>query len=163
MGFGLRLPHGNTFAVWQSLCRVCDSRHRMTCGHPGPQRRRYRYSVVAGPFVVPMLLLCCSSLCNAFVVSACACVCVCALFTLRFGNTTARGFEPLRAKPNGFLVHHLNHSVTLSCAECTMYCSPSGTRCRVPCPRSIARLLVPAPCLCYRSPTRPFAIAFAIT
>ena len=27
---------------------------------------------------------------------------------------TARGFEPLRAEPNGFLVHHLNHSVTLS-------------------------------------------------
>ena len=30
-------------------------------------------------------------------------------------ETTARGFEPLRAEPNGFLVHHLNHSVTLSC------------------------------------------------
>ena len=30
------------------------------------------------------------------------------------GKTTARGFEPLRAEPNGFLVHHLNHSVTLS-------------------------------------------------
>ena len=29
-------------------------------------------------------------------------------------QTTARGFEPLRAEPNGFLVHHLNHSVTLS-------------------------------------------------
>ena len=29
---------------------------------------------------------------------------------------TARGFEPLRAEPNGFLVRHLNHSVTLSCA-----------------------------------------------
>ena len=31
-------------------------------------------------------------------------------------DPTARGFEPLRAEPNGFLVHHLNHSVTLSCA-----------------------------------------------
>ena len=30
-------------------------------------------------------------------------------------DPTARGFEPLRAEPNGFLVHHLNHSVTLSC------------------------------------------------
>ena len=30
-------------------------------------------------------------------------------------KTTARGFEPLRAEPNGFRVHHLNHSVTLSC------------------------------------------------
>ena len=30
-------------------------------------------------------------------------------------QTTARGFELLRAEPNGFLVHHLNHSVTLSC------------------------------------------------
>ena len=29
--------------------------------------------------------------------------------------STARGFEPLRAEPNGFLVHHLNRSVTLSC------------------------------------------------
>ena len=29
-------------------------------------------------------------------------------------ESTARGFEPLRAEPNGFLVHHLNHSVTLS-------------------------------------------------
>ena len=29
-------------------------------------------------------------------------------------KATARGFEPLRAEPNGFLVHHLNHSVTLS-------------------------------------------------
>ena len=29
-------------------------------------------------------------------------------------TTTARGFEPLRAEPNGFLVHHLSHSVTLS-------------------------------------------------
>ena len=29
-------------------------------------------------------------------------------------EATARGFEPLRAEPNGFLVHHLNHSVTLS-------------------------------------------------
>jgi hypothetical protein len=25
-----------------------------------------------------------------------------------------KGFEPLRAEPNGFLVHHLNHLVTLS-------------------------------------------------
>ena len=33
-------------------------------------------------------------------------------------RTTARGFEPLRAEPNGFLVHHLNHSVTLSCQNC---------------------------------------------
>ena len=29
-------------------------------------------------------------------------------------TATARGFEPLRAEPNGFLVHHLSHSVTLS-------------------------------------------------
>ena len=30
---------------------------------------------------------------------------------------TPVGFEPLRAEPNGFLVHHLNHSVTLSLAS----------------------------------------------
>ena len=29
-------------------------------------------------------------------------------------ETTAKGFEPLRAEPNGCLVHHLYHSVTLS-------------------------------------------------
>ena len=29
-------------------------------------------------------------------------------------TSTARGFEPLRAEPNGFLVHHLSHSVRLS-------------------------------------------------
>ena len=29
-------------------------------------------------------------------------------------KTTAKRFEPLRAEPNGFLIHHLNHSVTLS-------------------------------------------------
>ena len=35
-------------------------------------------------------------------------------------NATARGFEPLRAEPNGFRVHHLNHSVTLSCLRMTL-------------------------------------------
>ena len=30
-------------------------------------------------------------------------------------HPTARGFEPLRAEPNGFLVHLLGHSDTLSC------------------------------------------------
>ena len=34
-------------------------------------------------------------------------------------QTTARGFEPLRAEPNGFLVHHLSHSVTLSWHQAT--------------------------------------------
>ena len=36
---------------------------------------------------------------------------------MKHTKTTARGFEPLRAEPNGFLVHHLNHSVTLSLAS----------------------------------------------
>ena len=46
--------------------------------------------------------------------------CVCLAFksedlaVLDGSAATARGFEPLRAEPNGFLVHHLNHSVTLS-------------------------------------------------
>ena len=31
-----------------------------------------------------------------------------------FRKTTPRGFEPLRAEPNGFLVHLLNHSDTVS-------------------------------------------------
>ena len=29
------------------------------------------------------------------------------------GRATPRGVEPLRAAPNGFLVHHLNYSVTV--------------------------------------------------
>ena len=44
-------------------------------------------------------------------------------------DPTARGFEPLRAEPNGFLVHHLNLSVTLSCAariKTEMFNSVSG-------------------------------------
>ena len=38
-------------------------------------------------------------------------------------KTTARGFEPLRAEPNGFQVHHLNHSVTLSVGIAFNICS----------------------------------------
>ena len=38
-------------------------------------------------------------------------------FTHRKAQTTLRGFEPLRAEPNGFLVHLLNHSDTVSCHE----------------------------------------------
>ena len=34
-----------------------------------------------------------------------------------WAKSTSRGFEPLRAEPNGFLVHHLNHSVTMSVAR----------------------------------------------
>ena len=30
-------------------------------------------------------------------------------------QSTPREFEPLRAEPNRFLVHHLSHSVTVSC------------------------------------------------
>jgi hypothetical protein len=33
-------------------------------------------------------------------------------------KTTPRGFEPLRAEPNGFLVHLLNHSDTVSYVTC---------------------------------------------
>ena len=35
-------------------------------------------------------------------------------FGMGMTKATPRGFEPLRAEPNGFLVHHLNHSVTVS-------------------------------------------------
>ena len=33
-------------------------------------------------------------------------------------QSTPKGFEPLRAEPNGFLVHHLSHSVTVSMKSC---------------------------------------------
>ena len=36
---------------------------------------------------------------------------------MRLQETTARGFEPLRAEPNGFRVHLLNRSDTLSCPK----------------------------------------------
>ena len=42
---------------------------------------------------------------------ACACSNV---VIVAWQQTTPRGFEPLRAEPNGFLVHHLSHSVTVS-------------------------------------------------
>jgi hypothetical protein len=49
--------------------------------------------------------------------------CDAALPTSNYDNAapTARGFEPLRAEPNGFLVHHLNHSVTLSLASSSIF------------------------------------------
>ncbi len=31
-----------------------------------------------------------------------------------FCKTTPKGFEPMWAEPDGFLVHHLNHSVPVS-------------------------------------------------
>lgn len=37
-------------------------------------------------------------------------------FTVACVDTpTSAGFEPARAEPNGFLVHRLNHSATMSC------------------------------------------------
>eukprot|EP00971_Amphidinium_carterae_P230622 4577052-Amphidinium_carterae.1 len=33
---------------------------------------------------------------------------------VELSQSTARGFEPLRAEPNGFLVHLVGHSDTLS-------------------------------------------------
>ena len=33
---------------------------------------------------------------------------------MQWHAATARGFEPLRAEPNGFLVHLLNHSDTVT-------------------------------------------------
>ena len=33
-------------------------------------------------------------------------------------NATPRGFEPLRAEPNGFRVHLLNRSDTVSLEDC---------------------------------------------
>jgi hypothetical protein len=33
------------------------------------------------------------------------------------GTSTPKGFEPLRAEHNGFLVHYLHHSVTGSCSD----------------------------------------------
>ena len=34
------------------------------------------------------------------------------------GKTTPKGFGPSRAEPNGFLVHHLSHPVTVSLQTC---------------------------------------------
>ena len=48
---------------------------------------------------------------------ACVHISMTGIIQCELQKATARGFEPLRAEPNGFLVHHLNHSVTLSCAS----------------------------------------------
>ena len=40
-------------------------------------------------------------------------------------TSTPRGFEPLRAEPNGFLVHHLSHSVTVSLNYICLYNNPN--------------------------------------
>ena len=46
------------------------------------------------------------------------------------GKSTARGFEPLRAEPNGFRVHLLNRSDTLSCRSvCKRFFSLSEGAC----------------------------------
>ena len=42
-------------------------------------------------------------------------------------SPTARGFEPLRAEPNGFLAHHLSHSVRLSMVVPKHVIPSSGT------------------------------------
>ena len=52
-------------------------------------------------------------------------------------KSTARRFEPLRAEPNRFLVHHLNHSVTLSMSKVCKHlahlsCSQSGCKAHAP-------------------------------
>ena len=63
-------------------------------------------------------------------------------------DATARGFEPLRAEPNGFRVHHLSHSVTLSCSlhACTTwpvcYSSESCESCRT----SVHEVMLNTPC-----------------
>ena len=59
-------------------------------------------------------------------------------------KATARGFEPLRAEPNGFLVHHLNHSVTLSCCQVARCVSVRGTGIR--CPHEVSALCVRTRC-----------------
>ena len=38
----------------------------------------------------------------------------CYLYTIKALTTTTTGFEPARVEPNGFQVHRLNHSATLS-------------------------------------------------
>ena len=63
---------------------------------------------------------------------------------VRSKATTPRGFEPLRAEPNGFLVHLLSHSDTVSC---------HGLRAWV---RSLifSTLVFPKACLLQRRPLR---------
>jgi hypothetical protein len=45
-------------------------------------------------------------------------------------KTTPKGFEPSRAEPNGFLVHLLNHSDTVSLAKCKKLIIHSGINVR---------------------------------
>ena len=74
--------------------------------------------------------------------------------TLQMCNATPKGFEPLRAEPNGFLVHLLSHSDTASCVPikttgCTGVIAParegSEASARATAPRCLRRQAAPAP------------------
>ena len=62
-------------------------------------------------------------------------------FSWRACESTTRGFEPLRAEPNGFLIHHLSHSVTLSClfAASPIACQTSRSGHRIQLPGQLRR------------------------
>ena len=64
---------------------------------------------------IALLLLLCAAFCQASVSAQADAWKIAAEAGLtEMRNTTARGFEPLRAEPNGFRVHLLGHSDTLS-------------------------------------------------
>ena len=68
--------------------------------------------------------------------------------TRRQIDATARGFEPLRAEPNGFRVHHLSHSVTLSCSlhACTTWPVCHSSESCESCRTSVHDVMLNTPC-----------------
>ena len=63
------------------------------------------------------LLICCGSQCAAGHFGASRSCNLRELTLPLKEQATPRGFEPLRAEPNGFRVHPLGHSGTVSCEE----------------------------------------------
>ena len=68
--------------------------------------------------------------------------------TWQMCNATPKGFEPLRAEPNGFLVHLLSHSDTVSCSKSFRF-------------KAATRIAVLPACICchLRSQHTPFQIS----
>ena len=71
---------------------------------------------------------------------------------------TARGFEPLRAEPNGFLIHLLGHSGTLSDSAQGLHIPPRGRlsqHLRAHCQSGASKHICMTKCICISRESNP--------
>ena len=61
--------------------------------------------------------------CNIVTLKSCSVAFAFVRATSANHTNDSEGIRTLWAEPNGFLVHHLNHSVTLSCGTAAVACS----------------------------------------